>query len=335
MKAIKIGRSMEKINDIKTKDDALHLLKVALEHEWAVSFEYTIHAYSMPKENFLYQDPIMKRETDSRAQAIQIGIDEMYHSLQLGIIITQLGGIPSFKTDEVVRNPKIIDNLKRDKMTEDMVTDLYQSVKIEEGDYPKIQNMILNISYDEVRHSAQFQSMVEAMEKDGNEEALCLQPNPDNSDKEEIQLLHEITRSENELMHRYLKYVMLFSEHQDLSQRLFKNSIDHMRHWDKNSGLLIKMGDVIQIEGAEKDSEGVERSKNPMPSLYPGEDRASALETLIPIEENLVAKYDKLITLISNEDIKDQLQFHLAQNREHLFTQEWLLKNAKKIKGLR
>ena len=325
---------MEEINDIKTEDDAIHLLNVALEHEWAVSFEYIIHAYSMPKGNFLYQDPIMKRETDARAQTIQIGIDEMYHSLQLGIIITQLGGIPSFKTDEVIRYPKIIDNLKRDKMTEDMVTNLYQSAKIEEGNFPKIQNMILNISYDEVRHSAQFQSMVEAMEKDGNEEALCFQPNPDNDDKEEVQLLHEITRSENELMHRYLKYVMLFSEHQDLNQRLFKNSIDHMRHWDKNSGLLIKMGDVIQIEGAEKDSEGVERSKNPMPSLYPGEDRASALETLIPIEENLVSQYEKLITLISNEDIKDQLQFHLAQNREHLFTQEWLLKNAKKIKGL-
>ena len=108
-----------------------------------------------------------------------------------------------------------------------------------------------------------------------------------------------------------------------------------MRHWDNNSGLLMKMGDIIQIEGAEKDSEGVERSKNPMPPLYPGEDRANALETLIPIEENLVAKYDKLITLISNADIEDQLQFHLSQNREHLFTQEWLLKNAKKIKGLR
>jgi len=326
---------MEEISDLKTEDDAIHLLNVSLEHEWAVSFEYTIHAYSMPKGNFLYQDPIIKRETDTRAQTIQIGIDEMYHSLQLGIIITQLGGIPSFKTDEVVRNPKIIDNLKRNKMTEDMATNLYQSIKTEEGDFPKIQNMILYISYDEVRHSAQFQSMVEAIEKAGNEEALCFQPNPVNSDKEEVQLLHEITRSENEFMHRYLKYVMLFSEHQDLSQRLFKNSIDHMRHWDNNSGLLMKMGDIIQIEGAEKDSEGVERSKNPMPPLYPGEDRASALETLIPIEENLVAKYDKLITLISNADIEDQLQFHLSQNREHLFTQEWLLKNAKKIKGLR
>jgi len=48
-------------------------------------------------------------------------------------------------------------------------------------------------------------------------------------------LLHEITRMENELMHRYLRYMLLFSEHQDLAQRLFKNSINHMRHWDKNS----------------------------------------------------------------------------------------------------
>ena len=325
---------MTEINDIKTKDDAIHLLNVALEHEWAVSFEYTFHAYSMPKGKFFYQDPVMKRRTDARAQTIQIGIDEMYHSLQLGIIITQMGGVPSFKTDEVIRYPKIIDNLKRDKMTEDMVTNLYQSAKIEEGNFPKIQNMILNISYDEVRHADQFQTMIETIEKEGNQDALCFQPDPDNDDKEEVQLLHEITRNENELLHCYLKYVMLFSEHQDLSQRLFKNSIDHMRHWDKNSGILIKMGDVIQIEGAEKDTEGVERSKNPMPSLYPGEDRASALETLIPVEENLVSQYEKLITLISNEDIKDQLQLHLAQNREHLFTQEWLLKNANKIKGL-
>ena len=56
---------------------------------------------------------------------------------------------------------------------------------------------------------------------------------------EEIRLLHEIMRIENELMHRYLKYTLLFSDHQDLSQRLFKNAIDQMRHWDKNSGTLV------------------------------------------------------------------------------------------------
>lgn len=326
---------MKKIKQIKTIEDTIKLLNIALEHEWAVSLEYTIHAYSMPKGKFLYEDPIMKQKTDARAQTIQIGIDEMYHSLQLGITITQMGGIPSFETDEVIRYPRIIDNLKRDKETEDIVTDLYQSAEFKDGVFPKIQNMVLNISYDEVRHSKQFVAMMEAMKKEGVEDALCFQPNPENENKEEVQLLHEITRNENELMHRYLKYVLLFGEHQDLSQRLFKNTIDHMRHWDKNSGILIKMGDVIQIENAEKDSGGVERSRGAMPSLYAGEDRLTALETLIPAEEALLAKYEKLISLVPEGEIKDQLQLHMALNREHLFTQEWLLKNAQKIKGLK
>lgn len=322
------------LNVVKDKEDAIQLLNIALEHEWAVSFEYTIHAYSMPKAKFFYQDPVMKHRTDARAQTIQIGIDEMYHALQLGIIITQMGGTPSFKTDEVMRYPRIIDNLKRDKMTEDMVTNLYQSAEFKQGAFPKIQNMVLNISYDEVRHSQQFEAMMEAMRKEGAEDALCYQPSPENAGKEEVQLLHEITRMENELMHRYLKYVLLFSEHQDLSQRLFKNSIDHMRHWDKNSGLLIKMGDVIQIENAEKDADGTEKSHSPMPVIYPGEDRLSALETLVPAEKALIAKYEKLIAMIPEGEMRDQLELHLALNREHRFTQEWLLKNTRKIKNI-
>ena len=325
---------MEKIKHIASQEDAIKLLNIALEHEWAVSFEYTIHAYSMPKGKFFYEDPLMKHKTDIRAQTIQIGIDEMYHALQLGIIITQMGGTPSFKTDEVMRYPRIMDNLKRDKMTEDMVTDLYQSAEFREGTFPKIQNMVLNISYDEVRHSQQFEAMMEALRETGNEDALCYQPDPKNKNKEEVQLLHEITHLENELMHRYLKYVLMFSEHQDLSQRLFKNSIDHMRHWDKNSGILIKMGDVIQIENAKKDETGAEKSTAAMPFLYPGEDRLSALKILIPAEKSLIAKYEKLITLVPDGEIKDQLELHLALNREHVFTQEWLLKNAQKIKGL-
>ena len=326
---------MEKIKRIKTKDDALKLLQIALEHEWAVSFEYVIHAYSMPKGKFFYQDPVMKMKTDARAQTIQIGIDEMYHSLQLGIIITQMGGVPSFKTDEVMRYPKIIDNLRRDKMTEDLVTNLYQSAEWETDDFPKIQNMILNISYDEVRHSQQFQVMIETIEKEGAADAACFQETPDVAGREEIQLLHEITRMENELMHRYLKYVMLFSEHQDLSQRLFKNSINHMRHWDKNSGILVKLGSVIQIENASKDAAGVEKSLNPMPSTYPGEDRFSALEGLIPREEELISKYEKILPLLPAGEIKDQISLQLGLKREHLFTQEWLLRNARKVKGLK
>jgi bacterioferritin (cytochrome b1) len=325
---------LEKIKSIQTKEDAIKLLNVALEHEWAVSFEYTIHAYSMPKGTFFYQDPVLKRLQDVRAQIIQIGIDEMYHSLQLGIIITQIGGTPSFKTDEVIRYPRIMDNLKRDKKTEDMVTALYQDAEFPEGSFPKIQNMVLNISYDEVRHSDQFVAMMEAMRTEGSEEALCYSSNPESSQKEEVQLLHEIMRDENELMHRYLKYVIMFSEHQDLSQRLFKNSIDHMRNWDKNSGILIKMGDVVRIENAVRDETGVEKSTSPMPSFYPGENRLSALETLIPAEKSLISKYERLLPMVPDGEIKDQLEKHLGWDREHAFTQEWLLKNAQKIKGL-
>ena len=325
---------MEKIRQIKTQEDALHLLQVALEHEWAVSFEYTIHAYSMPKGKFFYEDPVMKLRTDSRAQTIQIGIDEMYHSLQLGVVIRQLGGDPSFKTDEVIRFPKVIDNLKRDKMTEDLVTDLYQSADWKEGAFPKIQNMILNISYDEVRHAKQFETMIRTMEKEGAAETLCFRESAEAAAKPEVQLLHKITRMENELMHRYLRYVLLFSEHQDLAQRLFKNSINHMRHWDKNSGLLVRLGSVIQIENAQRDPDGKEVSRSPMPALYSGQDRLSALEALIPAEQELIAKYEKLLAFFPAGDNRDQLSLQLGLKREHLFTQEWLLKNAGRIKGL-
>ncbi len=325
---------MENIKNIKSTEDAINLLNVALEHEWAVSFEYLFHAYSFPKGKFFYQDPVLKRRQDVRAQTIQIGIDEMYHSLQLGIIIKQMGGTPSFKTDEVIRYPRIMDNLERDKKTEDLVIDLYQSAEFEEGAFPKIQNMVLNISYDEVRHSDQFVAMMDAMRAEGAEDAMCHQSNPENAQKEEVQLLHAIMHAENELMHRYLKYVILFSEHQDLSQRLFKNAIDHMKNWDKNGGILIKMGDVIQIENTGKDSDGVERSVSPMPSAYPGEDRLSALETLIPTEKDLVSQYEKLLSLVPDGEIKDQLEKHTGLDREHVFTQEWLLKNAQKIEGL-
>ncbi len=325
---------MEQVKHIETEEDAINLMNIALEHEWAVSLEYLIHAYSMPKGKFFYHDPVMKIKTDARRQTIQIGIDEMYHSLQLSIIIKKMGGTPSFKTDEVIRYPLIMDNWKRDKKTEDLVTNLYQSAEFEEGAFPKIHNMVLNISYDEVRHSEQFQAMMEAMRTAGEEDVRLHQPNPELSGKEDVQLLHEITRIENELMHRYLKYVIDFSEHQDLSQRLFKNAIDHMKHWDKNSGILIKMGDVIHIENAETDAAGVEKSERAMPDSYPGEDRISALETLVPAEENLIVKYEKLISMIPAGEIQDQLQLQLALDREHLFTQNWLLTNAKKIKGL-
>ena len=96
----------------------------------------------------------------------------------------------------------------------------------------------------------------------------------------------------------------------------------------------IKLGDVVRIEKAEKDAEGVEKSVLPMPALYPGEDRRSALETLIPAEEELVQRYEKLIPLFPEGEIKDQLSKHLSLEREHLFTQTHLLENARKIPGL-
>jgi len=321
---------MEIMRQIKNKEDMLKIMNIALEHEWAVSLEYLIHAYSMPKGKFFYQDPIMKGPMDARRQTIQIGIDEMYHALQLGIIIKQMGGSPSMKVDEIMRFPKIMDNLKRDKNTEDIVTDLYQRAVFEKGDFPLEQNMFWNISYDEVRHAAQFTAMMEAMKEQGEEEALMVQPDPSSDDREEVAVLHKITRMENELMHRYLYYVLLFSEHQDLTQRLFKNSIDHMKHWDKNAGILIKMGSVIQIENARKDADGTEVSKAAMPDIYPGENRLTALETLVPAEEELLGLYDSLIPKIPDGEIKDQLKIQMMLKREHIFTQEWLLKNAHK-----
>jgi bacterioferritin (cytochrome b1) len=325
---------MEKIKTIKNRDDVVRLLTVALKHEWAVSFEYVIHAYSTPKGKHFYEDPILKQRTDVRAQTIQIGIDEMYHALQLGIILTQMGVTPTFRTDEIIRYPRIVDNLKRDKMTEEMVTDLYQSAKLEPGAHAKVENMIWNISYDEVRHIGQFQAMIETLEASANAEAPCLKPNPERESREDLRRLHDICRTENELMHRYLKYVMMFSEHQDLSQRLFKNAVNHMRHWDKTSGVLIKLGDVIAIENAETDAAGVERGVRPMPVEYPGTDRRSALETLLPAEKDLVAKYEQVMSVVPLGDILDQLKLQLALTREHVFTQEKLLANARRIKGI-
>jgi len=325
---------METIRSVKTREDALHLLDVALAHEWAVSFEYVIHAYSIPKGKYFYDDPILKQRTDVRAQTIQIGIDEMYHALQLGVILTQMGAAPTFRTDEVIRYPRIIDNLKRDKMTEDQVTDLYQSARIEPGAEPKLENMIWNISYDEVRHASQFQAMIDALEASGNAGALCLQPSPERESRDDLRLLQAICRTENDLMHRYLKYVLMFGEYQDLSQRLFKNSINHMRHWDKTSGLLIKLGDVIAIENAETDANGVERSPRPMPTEYPGADRRSALETLVPAEKDLVSAYEKAVALVSPGEVQDQLRLQLGLTREHVYTQEKLLADARRIKGI-
>ena len=325
---------MDRIKSVRNRDDVVRLLSAALQHEWAVSFEYIVHAYSMPKGEFFYDDPVLKQRTDARAQTIQIGIDEMYHTLQLGIVLAQMGVPPGFRTDEIVRYPRIIDNLQRDKKTEELVTDLYQSAEVEPGAFPKIENMIWNISYDEVRHFRQFGAMIEAIETAGKAGALCFPPHPDRARREDLGLLHEICRTENELMHRYLRYVMMFSEHQDLSQRLFKNSVNHMRHWDKLSGILVKMGDVVGIENASTDAAGVERSPRPMPADYPGTGRLTALETLLPSEQGLIDKYEAALAMGLAEEIQTQLNLHLALTREHVFTQDKLLANAKRIKGI-
>ena len=325
---------MEKIPSVRNRDDVVRLLSAALRHEWAVSFEYVVHAYSMPKGKFLYEDPVLKQTTDARAQTIQIGIDEMYHALQLGVILTQMGAAPSFGTDEIVRFPRIVDNLKEDKRTEDEVTALYQSAEVEPGAFPKVENMIWNISYDEVRHSAQFAAMIAAIESSREAGAEGFRPHPDRGRREDLTLLHGLCRLENEATHRYLRYVMMFSEHQDLSQRLFKNSINHMRHWDKLSGVLVKLGDVVAIENAVVDGAGVERSPRPMPVDYPGADRLSALETLPGLEREIAGLYESVLALGLPEDIRAQLRLHLALTREHVFTQDKLLANAGRIKGL-
>jgi bacterioferritin (cytochrome b1) len=325
---------MDKIKTVKDRGDVVRLLSAALRHEWAVSFEYVIHAYSMPKGKLLYEDPVLKQRTDARAQTIQIGIDEMYHALQLGIVLTQMGADPGFETDEIVRYPRVIDNLREDKKTEEAVTDLYQSAEVEPGAFPEVENMVWNISYDEVRHIAQFKAMIESLEAAGASEALCFRPHPERDLREDLRLLHEICRMENELTHRYLRYVMMFSGHQDLGQRLFKNSVNHMRHWDKLAGILVKMGDVIAIENAVTDTAGVERSRAPMPLVYHGSSRLSALETLPPAEEALVSKYETALRMGLAEEVQAQLRLHLALTREHVFTQDKLLANAKRIKGI-
>jgi bacterioferritin (cytochrome b1) len=325
---------MERFLKIETHGDLIKYLTIALEHEWAVSIEYLYHAYAMPKGKFFYEDPFMKIRNDVRGQWIQIGIDEMYHALQLGLLVRQMGGTPSFKSDEVIRFPKIVDNLERDRQTEDQVTDLYQSAEFQGEAYPKVRNMVLNISYDEVRHSKQFKTMIAAMRAAGAGDADIYRPKPGNDGREDIRLILEIARLENELMHRYLKFVFLFSDHQDLGQRLFKNSIDHMRHWDKLSGILVKLGDVVRIENAVIDEKGVERSRTPIPVEYTGTNRLTALEGLIPAEELLIAKYERLLILFPDGEIKDQLKIHLASKREHRYTLEKLLANARMIPGL-
>ncbi|OGD19934.1 MAG: hypothetical protein A2Y69_09370 [Candidatus Aminicenantes bacterium RBG_13_59_9] len=325
---------MADIARIENREDALALLAVALKHEWAVSLEYLIHAYSMPKGKYLYDDPVVLARLDMRGQTIQIGIDEMYHALQMGIVIRQLGGEPTFEVDEVIRHPRIVDNLDRDRQTEDLVTGLYQKPKYKDGLYPEIENMFWNISCDEVRHSRQFTAMIDTLRNSPDADARCLQPDPEAEKREEVILLHDITRAENELMHRYLHYVLLFHAHQDLGARLFKNSVDHMRHWDKNSGILIKLGSLVGVENADRLPDGSERSLKFMPGVYPGRSRLSALETLVPAEKKLIGDYERLIRLVPEGEIKEQLKVHLLQNREHLFTQEALLRNAGKIKGL-
>jgi len=325
---------MDKITTVKTHDDARRLLAAALRHEWAVSFEYVIHAYSMPKGRFLYDDPFLKQRTDARAQTIQIGIDEMYHALQLGVILTQMGVEPSFATDGIVRFPRIVDNLKEDKRTEDEVTALYQSAEVEPGAFPEIENMIWNISYDEVRHSAQFAAMIAAIEASPEPGAEIFRPHADRDRREDLTLLHALCRLENEAVHRYLRYVMMFSGHQDLSQRLFKNSINHMRHWDKLAGILVRLGDVIAVENAAVDASGVERSAKPMPTEYPGTTRLSALETLPGLERKIAGRYEAVLGLGLPDDLRAQISLHLALTREHVFTQDKLLENARRIRGL-
>jgi len=319
---------------IATTAGAIALMNAALEHEWAVSFEYLVHAYSMPKGRFFYDDPYLARRTDARAQTIQIGIDEMYHAYQLGIEIVRMGGTPSFRTDAIVRAPRIADDLARDKRTEEAITRLYQDTRIREGLFPEIRNMALNISYDEVRHAGQFQAMLDALAAGGHADAVLLAADPAVDAREDAALLHEIMRRENDLMHRYLRAAILFSGRQDLGPRLFKNSIDHMRHWDKNAGHLVRMGTVLRIEGAKAGPDGRETSRAPMAALKGAPTRRRALQELLPAELRLIGLYERLIPLVAAEEIRESLRLQLSLKREHVFTQERLLENAGTVKGL-
>jgi len=319
---------------VATKVQAVALMNVALEHEWAVSFEYLFHAYSMPKGRHSYEDPYLARRTDIRAQTIQIAIDEMYHAWQLGIEIVRLGGTPSFRTDAVVRFPLLAANLARDKRTEDAIADLYQNSPIREGRFPEVRNMALNIAADEIRHAGQFQAMLDALASAGQDRAGLLSADPAVDAREDAALLHEIMRRENDLMHRYLAAAILFSGHQDLGPRLFKNAIDHMRHWDKNAGHLVRMGTVLAIEGAAAGPEGRETSRRPMSVPRAGASKRAALRGLLPAEHGLIGLYERLVPMAAIEEIREALRLQLSLKREHVFTQERLLENAGTVKGL-
>ena len=323
---------MKKFYVIDDRESLIKYLNMALEHEWAVSFEYVVHAYSMPKAKYFYNDPVMDDRFDVRAQTIQIGIDEMYHALQIGLLLKQIGAEPSFRTAAIKRYPLIIDNLRRDKTTEDEVTEYYQQVRFNNINEPKLQNMLFNMASDEIRHSRQFEAMIKMMEKEGLTGELIFQPSPEAGSREDLRILHELTRLENSMMHEYLYYVLLFSDHQDLGQRLFKNSINHMRHWDKLSGLLVRLGDVIRLENVQPAENGGEQSLMPMPYVYPGKTRVEALDSTLRGEKQLIEKYKLAIDLVPGEEIKAQLKAQLALTREHLYTQESLLANTKKTK---
>jgi len=323
---------MKKFYVIDDRESLIKYLNMALEHEWAVSFEYVVHAYSMPKAKYFYNDPVMDDRFDVRAQTIQIGIDEMYHALQIGLLLKQIGAEPSFRTAAIKRYPLIIDNLRRDKTTEDEVTEYYQQVRFNNINEPKLQNMLFNMASDEIRHSRQFEAMIKMMEKEGLTGELIFQPSPEAGSREDLKILHELTRLENSMMHEYLYYVLLFSDHQDLGQRLFKNSINHMRHWDKLSGLLVRLGDVIRLENVQPAENGGEQSLMPMPYVYPGKTRVEALDSTLRGEKQLIEKYKLAIDLVPGEEIKAQLKAQLALTREHLYTQESLLANTKKTK---
>ena len=107
-----------------------------------------------------------------------------------------------------------------------------------------------------------------------------------------------------------------------------------MRHWDKLAGLLVKLGDVVAVENAAADASGVERSLTPMPAAYPGTDRLSALESLPGLEREIVARYEAALGLDLPEEVRAQLRLHLALTREHVFTQDNLLANAMRIRGI-
>ena len=105
-----------------------------------------------------------------------------------------------------------------------------------------------------------------------------------------------------------------------------------MRHWDKNAGLLVKLGSVLQIENAGDGPRRGGGQPEPHAAVHSGENRTRPSNRCSRGEEAHRASTRALIAWLPGRG-QGQLNSQLALKREHLFTQEWLLKNARRIRA--